>query len=73
MAWTKTLRTMCFKTQKNKKCLDIHETLLDVMKWHQDVVVKELATLTQVLTHTSHKSEHLTRRLVVPRGKNMHV
>jgi hypothetical protein len=51
----------------------MHENLLDAMIWYQDVVVKELTCLTNVLIHTSHKSEHLTTRLVVPRGDNMHV
>jgi hypothetical protein len=71
--WTQTLRTMALKSQKIKKWSEIHETLLDAMTWNQDVVVKKLACLTKVLIHTSHKSEHLTRRLVVPRGNNMHV
>ena len=47
-----------------------HETLLDVMSCHQDDVVKKLACLKKVWTHTPHKLEQLTRRLVVPRGNN---
>ena len=72
-AWTQTLRTMAFKFQKIQKWSEKYETLLDFMKWHRDAMVKKLACLLKVSAHTSHKSEHLTRRLVVPRGKNMHV
>ena len=49
---------------------ETHETLVDVMSCHQDDVVKKLACLTKVWTHTPHKPEQLTRRLVVPRGNN---
>ena len=69
-ACTQTVRTMAFKFQKIQKGLEIHETMLDVLSWHQDAVVKELTTLTKVVTHTSHKSENLMRRHVVPRGNN---
>jgi hypothetical protein len=72
-AWTQTLRTMAFKIQEILKLFEIHETLLDVMKWYQDAIVKKLACLLNVLAHTSHKSEHVTRKLVVPRRENMHV
>jgi hypothetical protein len=41
MAWTQTLRTMAFKIQENIKLSEVHETLLDVMKWYQDAVVKK--------------------------------
>ena len=64
------VHAMAFKLQKNQKKSEIHETLLDVMTCHQDVVVKELPCLTKVWTHTPHKPELLTRRLVVPRGNN---
>ena len=55
---------------KNEKMMKKHETLLDVMSCDQDDVVKKLACLTIVWTHTPHKPEQLTRRLVVPRGNN---
>ena len=61
---------MAFKFQKIKKRRETHETLLDVMSCHQDDVVKKLARLTKVWTHTLHKAEQLPRRLVVPRGNN---
>ena len=51
-----------------KKNSKTHETLVDAMSCHQDDVVKKLACLTKVWTHTPHKPEQLTRRLVVPRG-----
>ena len=47
-----------------------HATLVDVMSCHKDDVVKKLACLTKVWTHTPHKPEQLIRRLVVPRGNN---
>ena len=56
---------MVFKFQKIKKRSETHETLLDVMSCHQDDVVKRLACLMKVWTHTPHKPEQLTRRLVV--------
>ena len=59
---------MAFKFQKIKKISETHETLVGVMSCHQDDVVKKLACLTKVWTHTPHKLEQLTRRLVVPRG-----
>ena len=43
---------MAFKFQKIKKRSETHETLLDVMSCHQDDVVKKLARLTKVWTHT---------------------
>ena len=46
---------MAFKFQKTKKISETHETLLDVMSCHQDDVVKNLACLTKVWTHTPHK------------------
>ena len=58
--------------QKIEKWSETHETLVDVISCHQHDVVKKLACLTNVWTHTPHKPEQLTRRLVVPRGK-MHV
>ena len=61
---------MEIKFQKIKKISETHETLLDVMSCHQDDVVKKLACLTKVWTHTPHKPEQLTRRRVVPRGNN---
>ena len=61
---------MAFKFQKIKKISETHETLLDVMSCHQDDVIKKLACLMKVWTHTPHKSEQLTSRLVVPRGNN---
>ena len=61
---------MAFKFQKNKKISETHETLVDVMSCHQDDVVKKLACVTKFWTHTPHKPEQLTRRLVVPRGNN---
>ena len=61
---------MAFYFQKIKKKSETHETLLDVMSCHQDDVVKKLACLTKVWTHTPHKTEQLTRRLVVPRMNN---
>ena len=60
---------MAFKFQNIKKT-ETHETLVDVMSCHQDDVVKKLACLMKVWTHTPHKPEELTRRLVVPRGIN---
>ena len=57
---------------KNLKMIKKHETLLDLMLCHQDDVVKKLACLTKVWTHTPHKPEQLARRFVVPRG-TMHV
>jgi hypothetical protein len=69
-AWTQASGAMAFKFQKNQKWSEIHGTLLDVMAWHQDAVVKKLAYSTKVWTHTPHKPEHLSRRLVVPRGNN---
>ena len=44
--------------------------LLDVMSCHQDDVVKKLAFLTKVWTHTPHKPKKLTRMLMVLRGNN---
>jgi len=61
---------MAFKFQKIKKISETHETLVDGMSCHQDDVVKKLAWLTKVWTHTPHKPEQFTRRLVVPRGNN---
>ena len=61
---------MAFKFQKIKKGSETHETLLDVMSCHQDDVVNFLACLTKVWTHTPHKPEELTGRLVVPRRNN---
>ena len=46
---------MAFKFQKIKKRSETHETLLDVMLCHQDDVVKKLACLMKVWTHTPHK------------------
>ena len=60
---------MAFKFQKIKK-IETHESLVDVISCHQDDVVKTLACLTEVWTHTPHKPEQITRRLVVPRGNN---
>ena len=40
--------------------------MVDVMSCHKDDVVKNFACLTNVWTRTPHKSEQLTRRLVVP-------
>ena len=62
--------TWHLNSKKLKKISETHETLLDVMSCHQDDVVKNLACLTKVWTHTPHKPEQLTRRLVVPRGNN---
>ena len=53
-----------------QKKSETHETLVDVMSCHQDDVVKKLACLTKVWTHTPHKLEQLARRSVVPRGNN---
>ena len=61
---------MAFKFQKIKKRSETHETLVDLKSSHQDDVVKNLACLTKVWTHTPHKPEQLTRRLVVPRVNN---
>ena len=61
---------MAFQFQKIKKKSETRVTLVDVMSCHQDYVVKKLACLTNVWTHTPHKPEQLTRRLVVPRGNN---
>ena len=61
---------MAFEFQKIKKISETHETLVDGMSCHQDDVVKTLACLTKLWTHTPHKQEQLTRRLVVPRGNN---
>ena len=61
---------VAFQFQKIKKIAETHETLVDVMSCHQDDVVRTLPCLTKVLTHTPHKPEQLTRRLVVPRGNN---
>ena len=58
--------TWHFNLKKSKT----HETLVDVMSCHRDDVVKKLACLTKVWTHTPHKPEQLSRRLVVPRGNN---
>ena len=69
-AWTHSWSAMALQLQKNKNCSEKRETLLDVMSCHQDDVVKKLACLTKVWTHTPHKPEQLTRRLVVPRGKS---
>ena len=44
--------TWHFKSKKFKKNSETHETLLDVMSGHQDDVVKNLACLTKVWTHT---------------------
>ena len=49
---------------------ETHETLVDVMSCHQDDVVKKLACLTNVWTHTPYKPEQLARRFMVPRGNN---
>ena len=43
---------MTFKFQKIKKISETHETLVDVMSGHKDDVVKHLACLTKVWTHT---------------------
>ena len=56
--------------QKIKKWSKNMKTLLDLMSCHQDDVVKKLACLTKVWTHTPHKSEQLARRLMVLRGNN---
>ena len=40
------------------------KTLLDVVSCHLDDVVKKLACLMKVWTHTPHKPKQLTRRLV---------
>ena len=69
-AWTHAWSAMAFKFQKIKERSETHETLLDVISCHQDDVVKKMACLTKVWTHTAHKSEQLTRRFVVPRGNN---
>ena len=69
-AWTDAWSAMAFKFQKIKKRSETHETLLDVMSYHQDDAVKKLACLTIVWKHTPHKPEQLARRLVVPRGSN---
>ena len=61
---------MAFKFQKIKKISKTHVTLVDVMSCDQDDVVKNLACVTKVWTHTPHKPEQVTRRLVVPRGNN---
>ena len=61
---------MAFKFQKIKKISETHETLVDVMSCQQDDVVKKLACVTKVWTHTPDKPEQLTRRLVAPRGNN---
>ena len=61
---------MAFQCQKIRKISETRETLLDVMSCHQDDVVKKLASLTKVWTHTPHKPEQLTRKLVVPKGNN---
>ena len=61
---------MAFKFQKIKKISETHETLVDVMSCQQVDVVKFLACLAKVWTHTPHKPEQLTRRLMVPRGNN---
>ena len=55
---------------KKLKISETHETLIDLMSCHQDDVVKKLVCLTKVCTHTPHKPEQLTRRLVVLRGNN---
>ena len=47
-----------------------HENLVDVISCHQDDVVKKLACLTNIWTHTSHKPEQLARRFVVSKGNN---
>ena len=70
MAWTHASSAIALLFQKIKKILETHETLVDVMSCHQDDVVKNLACVTKVWTHTPHKPEQLTRRLVVPRGNN---
>ena len=57
-------------SKKLKKISETYETLLDVMSCHQDDVVKKLACVMKVWTHTPHKAEQLTRRLVVLRGNN---
>ena len=61
---------MAFRFQKIKKQSETHETLVDIISCHQDDVEKNWACLTKVWTHTPHKLEQLTRRLVVPRGNN---
>ena len=61
---------MAFKFQKIKKISETHETFVDLMSCHKEDVAKELACLTKVWTHTHHKPEQNTRRLVVPRGNN---
>ena len=63
---------MAFKYQNIKNRSKTNETLVDVISRQQDDVVKNLACLMKVWTHTPHKPEQLTRRLVVSRGK-MHV
>ena len=57
--------TWHFNSKKLKNISETHETLVDVMSCHHDDVVKTLACLTKVRTHTPHKPEQLTRRLVV--------
>ena len=67
-AWA---HAMAFSFQKKfKNDQKKHETLLDLMSFHQDDVVKKLAYLTKVWTHTPHKPEQLTGRSVVSRGNN---
>ena len=58
-AWTHAWSAMAFKFQKIKRRSETHETLVDVMPCHLDDVVKILACLTKVWTHTPHKPEQL--------------
>ena len=51
-AWTHAWCAMAFSFQKNKKLSEEHETLVDVISCHQDDVVKKLACLTKVWTHS---------------------
>ena len=72
MTWTHMHEYVCMECHgiliPNKS--ETHETLVDVMSCHQDDVVKKLACLTKVWTHTPHKPEQIARRFVVPRGNN---
>ena len=46
--------TWHFNSKNNNS--ETHETLVDVMSCNQDDVVKKLACLTKVWTHTPHKT-----------------
>ena len=62
--------TWHFNSKKNRKMIRNTWNLGWCNVIPPDDVVKKLACLTNIWTHTPHKPEQLARRFVVPRGNN---